>query len=124
VGNGGRIFGSKILIFDTRKGASGHLHAQVALFLRKDSQAPVGEEIGWDIEPLWTRRRKENSSLRIEHRSPSSRAYPVILLTGIPALFGLKVARITRRNGLRAVSKNKHSTTIKHSTGHVASVDS
>jgi hypothetical protein len=89
VRNGGGILGSKILFFGTRKGASVHLHAQVALFLRKDSQASVGEEIGCATEPVWTRRRKENSSLKIEHRSSSSRAYPVVLLTDIPALFSL-----------------------------------
>jgi len=40
---------------------SGHLHALVALPLRKKSQAPNEEEACWDLELVWTLWKRERS---------------------------------------------------------------
>jgi len=60
-------------------GASDQLHASAALPPEKKPPVPVGQEVGWLPESVWTRWRREKSlSLpRIEPRL--SNLYPTLL---------------------------------------------
>jgi hypothetical protein len=40
---------------------SGQLHTPAALTPGKETPVPIGQEVGWASEPVWTIRRSENS---------------------------------------------------------------
>jgi hypothetical protein len=40
---------------------SGQLHAPAALPPGKEPRVPIGEDVGWTSEPVWTIWRRENS---------------------------------------------------------------
>jgi hypothetical protein len=45
----------------SRAEMSGQHHAPAALSQGKQPQAPIGQEVGWAPEPVWTIWRSENS---------------------------------------------------------------
>jgi hypothetical protein len=56
---------------------SGQLHALAALPPEKEPQVPIGQEDGWNSEPVWTIWRSENSWPHRDSNSDSSVVQPV-----------------------------------------------
>jgi hypothetical protein len=51
-------------------GVSGQRHAPAALYPRDRSLVPIGQDTGWDSEPVWTQRLEEKSFASAEDRNP------------------------------------------------------
>jgi hypothetical protein len=56
---------------------SGQLHTPAALPPGKESRVPMGKEVGWASEPIWTTWRSENSCLIGDSNSDPSVVQPV-----------------------------------------------
>jgi hypothetical protein len=56
---------------------SGQLHAPAAFHPWKDPQVPIGQEVGWTSEPVWTIWRRKNSWPYRDSNSDPSVVQPV-----------------------------------------------
>jgi hypothetical protein len=56
---------------------SGLLHAQATLPPEKEPPLPIGYEVGWTPEPVWTTWRRENSCSYWDSNSDPSVVQPV-----------------------------------------------
>jgi hypothetical protein len=61
----------------TKVEVSGQLHAPAVLPTGKEPLVPIGQEVGWTSEPVWTIWRKENSSPYWDSNSDPSVVQPV-----------------------------------------------
>jgi hypothetical protein len=53
------------------------VHASVALPPAKDPPVPIGQEVGWTAEPIWTKWRRENPWPYRDSNSDPSVVQPV-----------------------------------------------